>query len=135
MADSGAGEVRTLRLRLLKSRMCCALPRQKLSDGDLEAHSRVKKERDRKFASSDAVSSFERLRSTLRPRRIEHVRAASHGDRIENADYQYGKRRRRQIDGRIRFLTKRIEAAEVVDSEAPRAGQAATRAFFGATVR
>jgi transcription elongation factor GreB len=44
-------------------------------------------------------------------------------------------KRLRQIDGRIRFLTKRIEAAEVVDPEAPRAGQAATRAFFGATVR
>jgi len=61
--------------------------------------------------------------------------AASNGDRSENADYQYGKRRLRQIDGRIRFLAKRIEAAEVVDPEAPRAGQAAARAFFGATVR
>src|ERR1700694_857392 len=61
--------------------------------------------------------------------------AAGNGDRSENADYQYGKRRLRQIDGRIRFLTQRIEAAEVVDPEAPRAGQAATRAFFGATVR
>jgi transcription elongation factor GreB len=61
--------------------------------------------------------------------------AASNGDRSENADYQYGKRRLRQIDGRIRFLTQRIEAAEVVDPESPRAGQAATRAFFGATVR
>jgi transcription elongation factor GreB len=61
--------------------------------------------------------------------------AASNGDRSENADYQYGKRRLRQIDGRIRFLRKRIEAAEVVDPETPRAGQAATRAFFGATVR
>ena len=60
--------------------------------------------------------------------------AASNGDRSENADYQYGKRRRRQIDGRIRCLTTRIQAAEVVDPEAPRAGQAATRAFFGATV-
>jgi len=59
--------------------------------------------------------------------------AASNGDRSENADYQYGKRRLRQIDGRIRFLAKRIEAAEVVDPEAPRAGQ--PRAFFGATVR
>ena len=48
---------------------------------------------------------------------------------------QYGKRRLRQIDRRIRFLTKRIEAAEVVDPEAPRAGQPETRAFFGATVR
>ncbi len=61
--------------------------------------------------------------------------AASNGDRSENADYQYGKRRLRQIDGRIRFLAKRIEAAEVVDPETPRAGQAAARAFFGATVR
>src|ERR1700744_4203705 len=61
--------------------------------------------------------------------------AAGNGDRSENADYQYGKRRLRQIDGRIRFLTKRIEAAEVVDPEAPRAGQRAERAFFGATVR
>jgi transcription elongation factor GreB len=61
--------------------------------------------------------------------------AASNGDRSENADYQYGKRRLRQINGRIGFLTKRIESAEVVDPETPRAGQAATRAFFGATVR
>ncbi len=61
--------------------------------------------------------------------------AASNGDRSENADYQYGKRRLRQIDGRIHFLTKRIEAAEVVDPEAPRAGRPETRAFFGATVR
>jgi len=61
--------------------------------------------------------------------------AASNGDRSENADYQYGKRRLRQIDGRIRFLTKRIDAAEVVDPQTPRAGQAAARAFFGATVR
>ena len=60
--------------------------------------------------------------------------AASNGDRSENADYQYGKRRLRQIDGRIRFLTKRIDAAEVVDPEKPRSAQAAARAFFGATV-
>ena len=61
--------------------------------------------------------------------------AAANGDRSENADYQYGKRRLRQIDSRIRFLGKRIDAAEVVDPEAPRSGQAAQRAFFGATVR
>ena len=61
--------------------------------------------------------------------------AASNGDRSDNADYQYGKRRLRQIDGRIRFLTKRIESAEVIDPERPRTGPAATRAFFGATVR
>lgn len=60
--------------------------------------------------------------------------AASNGDRSENADYQYGKRRLREIDRRIRFLTKRIDAAEVVDPEAPRSALAASRAFFGATV-
>ena len=61
--------------------------------------------------------------------------AAGNGDRSENADYQYGKRRLRQIDRRIRFLRKRIDAAEVVDPEAPRTGRAATHVFFGATVR
>jgi transcription elongation factor GreB len=60
--------------------------------------------------------------------------AASNGDRSENADYLYGKRRLRQIDSRIRFLTKRIDAAEVVDPCAPRPKTAATRVFFGATV-
>ena len=61
--------------------------------------------------------------------------AAGNGDRSENADYQYGKRRLREIDRRIRFLTRRIDAAEVVDPEAPRSGRAATHVFFGATVR
>ena len=60
--------------------------------------------------------------------------AAGNGDRSENADYLYGKRRLRQIDSRIRFLTKRIDAAEVVDPAAPRPRSAATRVFFGATV-
>jgi len=61
--------------------------------------------------------------------------AASNGDRSENADYQYGKRRLREIDRRIRFLTKRIDAAEVVNPQDPRSGRAATHVFFGATVR
>ena len=60
--------------------------------------------------------------------------AAGNGDRSENADYQYNKRRLRQIDRRIRFLTKRIDAAHVIDPEAPRSGRAATQVFFGATV-
>ena len=60
--------------------------------------------------------------------------AAGNGDRSENADYLYGKRRLRQIDSRIRFLTKRIDAAEVVDPEARRPASTATRVFFGATV-
>jgi transcription elongation factor GreB len=71
-----------------------------------------------------------------RPAVVEVVAwAAGNGDRSENADYQYGKRRLRQIDGRIRFLSQRIEAAEVVDPEAPREGQRLAKVFFGATVR
>jgi transcription elongation factor GreB len=60
--------------------------------------------------------------------------AAGNGDRSENADYLYGKRRLRQIDSRIRFLTRRIDAAEVINPAAPRPGAAAARVFFGATV-
>src|SRR6202451_3128810 len=60
--------------------------------------------------------------------------AASNGDRSENADYLYGKRRLRQIDSRIRFLTQRIDAAVVVDPAASRPRSVATRIFFGATV-
>ena len=60
--------------------------------------------------------------------------AASNGDRSDNADYRYGKRRLRQIDSRIRFLSRRIEAAEVVDPQTPRSEQASKRVFFGATV-
>ena len=60
--------------------------------------------------------------------------AAANGDRSENADYTYAKRRLRQIDSRIRFLGKRIDAAAVVDPAAPRSGAAASRVFFGATV-
>ncbi|HUP28937.1 MAG TPA: transcription elongation factor GreB [Usitatibacter sp.] len=57
--------------------------------------------------------------------------AAKNGDRSENADYQYGKRRLREIDRRIRHLTKRLEAAEVVD---PAIREETDQVFFGATV-
>ena len=57
--------------------------------------------------------------------------AASNGDRSENADYIYGKRRLREIDRRIRFLTRRLDLAEVVD---PAAREATDQVFFGATV-
>jgi transcription elongation factor GreB len=88
-------------------------------------------------------SGFQRLRDELkfllvreRPAVTKVVAwAAGNGDRSENADYQYNKRRLRQIDRRIRFLTKQIDAAEVVDPEAPRTGRAARQVFFGATVR
>jgi transcription elongation factor GreB len=75
------------------------------------------------------------LMNRERPAMVQVVAwAASNGDRSENADYLYGKRRLRQIDSRIRFLTKRIDAAEVVDPAARRSGAAAERVFFGATV-
>ena len=75
------------------------------------------------------------LMNRERPAMTEVVAwAAGNGDRSENADYLYGKRRLRQIDSRIRFLTKHIDAAEVIDPAAPRAGSAATLVFFGATV-
>ena len=75
------------------------------------------------------------LLSRERPAVVKVVTwAASNGDRSENADYIYGKRRLRQIDSRILFLTKRINAAVVVDPAARRTGSAAMRVFFGATV-
>ena len=61
--------------------------------------------------------------------------AAGNGDRSENADYQYGKRRLRDIDRRIRFLTRRVDLAEVIDPATPRDERTARQAFFGATVR
>ena len=57
--------------------------------------------------------------------------AASNGDRSENGDYLYGKRRLREIDRRIRFLTKRLDLAEVVD---PSAHHGSDQVYFGATV-
>ncbi|AYH44364.1 transcription elongation factor GreB [Azoarcus sp. DN11] len=67
-----------------------------------------------------------------RPKLVETVAwAASNGDRSENGDYIYGKKRLREIDRRIRFLIKRIESAEVVD---PERQQGMEQVFFGATV-
>lgn len=60
--------------------------------------------------------------------------AAKNGDRSENADYQYGKKRLREIDRRLRFLTKRLDIAEEVDPAAPREVEIADQVFFGATV-
>lgn len=67
-----------------------------------------------------------------RPRLVETVRwAASNGDRSENADYIYGKRRLREIDRRIRYLTQQIDRAQVVD---PKDQQDLKQVFFGALV-
>src|SRR6202453_2367764 len=74
------------------------------------------------------------LLSRERPAVVEVVAwAARNGDRRVNADYHYGKRRLGQIDSRIRFLTKRIDAAVIVDPSARRPAAAASRIFFGAT--
>ncbi len=83
---------------------------------------------------------YARLRGELlnliddeRPKVVEIVHwAASNGDRSENGDYLYGKKRLREIDRRIRFLTKRLEIAEVAD---PRLHHGNDQVFFGATVR
>jgi transcription elongation factor GreB len=73
-----------------------------------------------------------RLWSEERPKVVEVVSwAAGLGDRSENADYQYGKRRLREIDRRVRFLRKRLERVQVVD---PAAQARRDQAFFGATV-
>ncbi len=72
------------------------------------------------------------LRRVERPKVVEVVAwAAGNGDRSENGDYIYGKKRLREIDCRLRFLIKRIESAEVVD---PTRQKNHNRVFFGATV-
>jgi transcription elongation factor GreB len=72
------------------------------------------------------------LMDVERPKIVDVVHwAASNGDRSENGDYIYGKKRLREIDRRIRFLTKRLEIAEVID---PSVHYGGTQVFFGATV-
>ena len=84
-------------------------------------------------------AGYRRLRAELmallddeRPKIVETVSwAAKNGDRSENGDYLYGKKRLREIDRRIRFLTKRLEIAEVAD---PSLHHGSDQVFFGATV-
>src|SRR5215510_1598996 len=72
-----------------------------------------------------------RLWKVDRPKLVDTIAwAASNGDRSENGDYIYGKRKLREIDRRIRFLSKRIDSAVVVDN----AGKSHDRVYFGATV-
>ena len=83
---------------------------------------------------------YVRLRNELlelmdvdRPKVVEAVHwAAKNGDRSENGDYLYGKKRLREIDRRIRFLTRRLEIAEITDPSVHHGGD---QVFFGATVR
>lgn len=84
-------------------------------------------------------AGYRRLRTELlalmddeRPKMVETVHwAASNGDRSENGDYHYGKKRLREIDRRIRFLTQRLEIAEIID---PSVHYGNGQIFFGATV-
>ena len=84
-------------------------------------------------------AGYKRLREELmdlldseRPKIVEIVSwAAKNGDRSENGDYLYGKKRLREIDRRIRFLTKRLDIAEVAD---PSTHHGKDQVFFGATV-
>jgi transcription elongation factor GreB len=86
------------------------------------------------------ATGYRRLRNELmtllddeRPKVVETVSwAAKNGDRSENGDYLYGKKRLREIDRRIRFLTKRLDIAEVVE---PSLHHGSDQVFFGATVR
>jgi transcription elongation factor GreB len=114
----------------------------------------IRSERNRRLPAKEAAGKHP-LRNYITPAGLQRLRdelkfllhkerpavtavvswAAGNGDRSENADYQYGKRRLRQIDSRIRFLGKRIDAAQVVDPEAPRGAKACEQVFFGATVR
>lgn len=103
-------------------------------DGDDEGSSAIR------FSGKNYVTKkgFDRLKAEIhellnveRPKVVEVVAwAASNGDRSENADYTYGKKRLREIDRRIRFLQKRVDSAEVVQPE----NQSGDRVLFGATV-
>lgn len=82
------------------------------------------------YARLDA--EFNTLWKVERPKLVETIAwAASNGDRSENGDYIYGKKRLREVDRRIRFLSRRLEHAEVVD---PATRESTDQVFFGATV-
>ncbi|HEY2560557.1 MAG TPA: transcription elongation factor GreB [Caldimonas sp.] len=106
-------------------------------DDDAEADAPVLPQGAKNYITA---AGYGRLRDELiallddeRPKIVETVSwAAKNGDRSENGDYLYGKKRLREIDRRIRFLTKRLDIAEVVD---PTVHQGNDQVFFGAMVR
>jgi transcription elongation factor GreB len=84
------------------------------------------------FGFAALQNELQQLLYKERPKVVETVRwAAGNGDRSENGDYIYGKKRLREIDRRVRYLSKRIDSAQVVD---PVLQQHLTKVFFGATV-
>lgn len=81
---------------------------------------------------SDLQNELRYLMGEERPKIVEIVRwAAGNGDRSENGDYIYGKKRLREIDKRVRYLTKKLKSAEIVDTKLQKN---LTKVFFGATV-
>ena len=93
----------------------------------------------RNYMTPDGFGRLKRelddLVGTERPALVQTVAwAAGNGDRSENGDYLYGKKRLREIDRRIRFLIRRLDNAEVVDPAMPRDDDSADRVYFGATV-
>jgi transcription elongation factor GreB len=106
------------------------------SEDDLPQAATPLPARGKNYITPDGYARLEaelrRLVEVDRPEVVKTVAwAASLGDRSENADYLYGKRRLREIDRRVRFLIKRLESAEVVRS----AGRDSDQVFFGATVK
>lgn len=91
---------------------------------------------DKRYLTKDGAARFQeelRVLWNVERRRVvaEVEAAAAHGDRSENAEYQYGKRRLREIDRRVRYLTKLLEESVVVD---PAEREGSDRVFFGAWV-
>lgn len=105
-------------------------------DDDLELEGAALPAGTKNYMTRDGYArlrgELEHLMNVERPDVVQIVSwAASNGDRSENGDYLYGKKRLREIDRRIRFLTRRLEIAEVVD---PAAQPNRDQVFFGATV-
>ena len=102
-----------------------------LEDSEIDAVPKGSKNYMTPTGAERLKEELKQLLYTERPELVKTVSwAASNGDRSENGDYIYGKRRLREIDRRIRHLTKRLDAAEVVDPKT----QKSDRVLFGATV-
>ena len=117
-------------------RMSKAFVKEDGPDDEVEPEAPALPKSGKNYITPDGYARLEaELRKLVELERPEVVKtvawAASLGDRSENADYIYGKRRLREIDRRVRFLIKRLEGAEIVHSS----GRETDQVFFGATVR
>ena len=114
-----------------------AFVREDVSENDDEATPAALPAGRKNYITPTGYAALQRelknLADVERPKIVETVHwAAKNGDRSENGDYLYGKKKLREIDRRIRFLSKRLEIAEVIDPSAHYGGD---QVFFGATVR